>query len=109
MWSGRTGDGWNDVIGVLGSSRKAAPSNKRASSKREPPPWPKVGVIIPTRDRADLLSQCVYGLKEQTDYSDFEVVIVDNGSTARDARALLGDLRADPRFTVLEGLLFFWV
>jgi GT2 family glycosyltransferase len=64
--------------------------------------WPKVGIVIPTRDRADLLAACVRGLKERTDYPDYEVVIVDNGSTAPDALALLRDLRRDARFKLLE-------
>jgi len=42
-------------------------------------PVPKVTVIVPTRNRLDLLSTCIGGL-ERTDYPDFEVVIVDNGS-----------------------------
>jgi O-antigen biosynthesis protein len=64
--------------------------------------WPPVGILIPTRDRADLLAECVRGLKERTDYPRYEIVIVDNGSTAPDALALLRDLKSDPRFKVLK-------
>lgn len=64
--------------------------------------WPAVGIVIPTRDRADLLAACVRGLTEGTDYPRYEIVIVDNGSTAPDALALLRDLRSDARFKVLE-------
>jgi O-antigen biosynthesis protein len=64
--------------------------------------WPPVCIVIPTRDRADLLAACVGGLKDQTDYPRYEIVIADNGSTALDALALLRDLRSDPRFKVLE-------
>lgn len=42
-------------------------------------PFPKVTVIVPTRNRLDLLRKCMEGL-EQTDYPDLEVIIVDNGS-----------------------------
>ena len=41
---------------------------------------PLVSVIIPTRDRADLLTRCIEGILQRTDYSNFEVLIVDNGS-----------------------------
>lgn len=40
---------------------------------------PKVTVIVPTRNRVDLLRTCIEGLA-QTDYPDFEVIVVDNGS-----------------------------
>jgi GT2 family glycosyltransferase len=41
---------------------------------------PLVSVIIPGRDRADLLARCVEGVLHRTDYSNLEVLIVDNGS-----------------------------
>lgn len=41
---------------------------------------PKVSIIIPTRDRADLLEMCLDSLLSLTDYPDYEVIIVDNGS-----------------------------
>jgi O-antigen biosynthesis protein len=41
---------------------------------------PLVSVIIPTRDHADLLEQCVEGILQRTDYSNIELLIVDNGS-----------------------------
>jgi len=39
-----------------------------------------VSIIIPTRDRVDLLKRCVDSIEERTDYDDYEIVIVDNGS-----------------------------
>jgi GT2 family glycosyltransferase len=39
-----------------------------------------VSVIIPTRDRADLLERCVEGLLHRTDYPELEIIAVDNGS-----------------------------
>ena len=43
-------------------------------------PKPLVSVIIPTRDKVDLLTRCVTGLKEKTDYPAIELIILDNGS-----------------------------
>lgn len=63
---------------------------------------PKVSIIIPTRDRADLLSVCVRSLLERTVYPDFEVVVVDNGSQESDARILLAQFRQTPRVRVLD-------
>ncbi len=46
----------------------------------------KVSIVIPNRDAADVLTQCVHGLLHETDYPHCEIVIVDNGST--DSRVL---------------------
>ena len=54
---------------------------------------------MPTRNKAQLLSECVRGLREKTDYPHYQTVIVNNGSTKPDALALLDDLRGTPRFT----------
>lgn len=44
-----------------------------------PGPLPPVSVIIPTRNRVDLLKACLSGLAA-TDYPDMEVIVVDNDS-----------------------------
>lgn len=40
----------------------------------------KVTVIIPTRDRLDLLARCVDSVSSKTDYTNYEILIVDNAS-----------------------------
>ncbi len=42
--------------------------------------FPSVAVVIPTRDRLELLSRCVSTLEETTDYPALEIIIVDNDS-----------------------------
>jgi GT2 family glycosyltransferase len=59
---------------------------------RLPDPAPKVTVIVPTRNRADLLARCIDGLLGATDYPALEVAIVDNDSDEPQALALLGEL-----------------
>jgi GT2 family glycosyltransferase len=66
------------------------------------PPWPDVTIVVPTRDRADLLRECVRGLRETTDYPGFDTVIVDNGSTDPDAVRLLAQVAAMKNTTVLH-------
>lgn len=46
-----------------------------------PEPCPKVSIIIPMRDRVELIELCIASIREQTDYPSIEFVIVDNGST----------------------------
>ncbi|WP_173577056.1 glycosyltransferase family 2 protein [Acetobacter fallax] len=65
-----------------------------------PARYPTVSVIIPTRDRPDLLSKCVTGLLEQTDYHALDVVIVDNGSIGEETLHLFRQLETDTRVTI---------
>jgi O-antigen biosynthesis protein len=43
--------------------------------------YKKVSVIIPTRDKADVLEKCLHSIAELTVYPDYEVIIVDNNSS----------------------------
>ncbi len=80
----------------------AVPAPAIGRSTEPEPDWPEVSIVIPTRDRAHLLTACTRGLKEKTDYPSFNVVVVDNGSKQPQALALLDRLRADSRFRVLD-------
>lgn len=42
---------------------------------------PLVSIVIPTRNRVDLLETCIGSLRRLTDYSAFELLVIDNGST----------------------------
>lgn len=52
-------------------------------------PLPKVTIVIPTRDRAEILSVCLNSLFTRTSYRNFDVIVVDNGSTERATSDLL--------------------
>lgn len=45
-----------------------------------PDPLPLVSIIIPTRDRAQLLETCVESIRRLSSYPHFEIIVVDNGS-----------------------------
>ena len=64
--------------------------------------WPRVTIVVPTRDRAELLDECARGLRHMTDYPHYDVVVVDNGSTDPDAVMLLERLRKQAGFAVIE-------
>lgn len=51
---------------------------------------PKVSIIIPTRD-GEYLNRCLASLYATTDYPDYEVVIVDNGSETDTVKDLFCD------------------
>jgi len=67
-----------------------------------PEALPLVSVIIPTRDRLDLLRQCVDGVLQRTDYPQLEIIIVDNGSIAADTHAWYRSLEDDGRIRILD-------
>ncbi|MGO4335162.1 glycosyltransferase [Labrys sp. KB_33_2] len=63
---------------------------------------PMSTIIIPTRDRADLLSACIRSLLDHSTQDHFEVVIIDNGSTEPGTLAYLDSVAKDPRFSILR-------
>jgi GT2 family glycosyltransferase len=64
------------------------------------PEHPSVSVIIPTKDRRDLLSNLLEMLRAQT-YPDFEVIIVDQ-DTASGPMHESGQLALEPRWSVIR-------
>lgn len=42
--------------------------------------YPKVSIIIPSKDNYDILKKCLESLTSITEYEDYEVIVVDNGS-----------------------------
>lgn len=68
-----------------------------------PDPAPLVSLIIPTRDRVDILKPCVQAILEYTDYSHLELLILDNQSTCPETLAYLEQLPGyDSRVRVLH-------
>ncbi|WP_409409750.1 DUF4214 domain-containing protein [Acidithiobacillus ferriphilus] len=57
-----------------------------------PEALPKVAIIIPTRDHANLLRRCVTSIQEKTNYAAYEIIIVDNGSQDNQTLALFHEL-----------------
>jgi O-antigen biosynthesis protein len=62
---------------------------------------PLVSVIIATRDKLELLRPCLEGVLERTDYSNVEILIVDNGSVEQRTRAYLEEVSCRPNLRVL--------
>lgn len=67
-----------------------------------PDPAPLVTLMVPTRDRVDILKPCLEALLERTDYPNFEVLVLDNGSTCRATLEFLEALARDSRVRVLR-------
>jgi GT2 family glycosyltransferase len=61
-----------------------------------------VSVVIPTRDRATLLRNCIASLRDNTDYAPLEIVVVDNDSTEPEAKRYLALLEKEERTRVVS-------
>lgn len=59
-----------------------------------PDPPPLVSLVIPTRDRAELIGLALRSLIAKTLYRDFEIIIVDNGSVEPKTFALFEEIKA---------------
>ena len=46
-----------------------------------PSPEPTVDILIPTRDRLDLIQQCISSIRSHTTYANYRIVVLDNDST----------------------------
>jgi GT2 family glycosyltransferase len=66
----------------------------------EPPPL--VSLIVPTRDRFELLNTCIEGLLHKTNYPNIELLVVDNESREPATIAYLESLRCDSRVQILH-------
>src|SRR5262249_11262189 len=53
---------------------------------------PLVSIVIPTRDRKDLLSPCISSLDQVTSYQPKEILVVDNGSVEAETKQYLAAL-----------------
>lgn len=66
-----------------------------------PSPPPRVSVVIPTKDAADLVHACVLSVLGKTTYPDVEIVLVDHDSQDPRSRTVFDALARDPRVRVI--------
>ena len=64
----------------------------------------RITIIVPTRDRADLLERCIASIFDLSTYGNFDVLVVDNGSTKAETREVFArwSLRRPSAFRVLH-------
>ncbi len=67
-----------------------------------PEPRPHVTIIIPTKDRADLLSRCVSSVTSRSTYGAFDIMIVDNGSAEPASHSYFEQVQSDSCVSVLR-------
>lgn len=74
-----------------------------------PQPLPLISIIVPTRDRAELLRTCIGSVDAHTDYRPFEWIVVDNESAEPETLDFLAELslRSDVRVIRSAGAFNF--
>ena len=61
--------------------------------KRDLLDHPKISIIIPTKDRIDLLRRCIESIQNRSSYDNYEIIIVDNLSQEDQTASYLDDLQ----------------
>ena len=57
----------------------------------------KVSIIIPTKDKLNLITSCIHGLLTKTAYQNIEIIIVDTGSTDVEVLAFYDTLHSNSK------------
>lgn len=61
---------------------------------------PKVSIIIPFKDKSELLQKCVESIIEKSTYKNYEIILVSNNSIENKTKNLLEKLKKDNRCKV---------
>ena len=64
--------------------------------------FPKVSIIIPTKDKADLLKKCIDSILTKTCYFNYEIVIIDNQSDDDKTFDYLDEIKNNPKIRILN-------
>ena len=54
---------------------------------------PKVSIIIPTKNRSDILDKCLKSIYDKSTYKNFEIIVIDNNSDEESLFSLLDDYK----------------
>jgi GT2 family glycosyltransferase len=63
---------------------------------------PLVSIIIPTRDNAKILMNCISSIIEKTTYKNYEIIILNNQSVETETLAYLQSLSENPAIRILS-------
>lgn len=107
----RASRAWRLLGWLRGLKRQwVAPSPRPCHDMEEMQPFPivpvskptrSVSIIIPFRDQATLLRRCLTSLRKST-YADYDVVLVDNGSTEDGMARVLRRIRRRQRYCIVH-------
>ncbi|MBO6145234.1 MAG: glycosyltransferase [Bacilli bacterium] len=60
---------------------------------------PLISIVIPTKDHADILDQCLKSVYEKSTYKNFEIIVIDNNSSEQETFDLLEEYNKKDNFS----------
>lgn len=54
---------------------------------------PLISIIIPTKDKSDILKRCIDSIYDKTDYKNYEIIVIDNNSCEKATFKLLDNYK----------------
>ncbi|MBS1019386.1 glycosyltransferase [Gluconobacter cerinus] len=90
------------VPAVLVHRARPISGGMRPALLRVPTNLPSVSIIIPTKDKPELIRRVLEALFYRTNYSRLDIVVVDNGTTDKDAQSVLRKAERRENVTVVN-------
>ena len=90
------------VTSNLGGRVESLPNGFYRIHPALPAMLPLVSLIIPTRNALDLVRQCIDSILSKTTYSNYEILLIDNGSDDPAALAYFSELNQHERIRVIR-------
>ena len=87
---------WPDICWQRNDSYNVLLADQAWQSK------PSVDLIIPTRDGLQVLQPCINSLLKITDYPNFSIIVVDNGSELSETKEFLAKIDQHPQVSVID-------
>jgi len=63
---------------------------------------PLVSILVPTRDRYDILSKCIESILSKTDYINYEIIILDNNTTCSKTLTYFHSLQSYKQISIIK-------
>jgi GT2 family glycosyltransferase len=77
------------------------PTNYRLKFKL-PSQHPKVSIIIPFKDKPDLLKQCVASIIGKSSYNNYEIILLSNNSVEEETFSYLNSVKSDKHCRIFK-------
>jgi O-antigen biosynthesis protein len=91
-----------DRTGINGTIEASRSGRYHRVRRQLPRQSPQVSIIVPTRDHFELLKAAVDSIRDTTNYSNYEIVIVDNQSADPATLSYLARIIDQPQIRVLR-------
>ena len=63
---------------------------------------PKVSILIPNKDNSKLLKDAINSIIENTTYNNYEIVVIENGSTEKETLKYYDELKDKPKVKIIR-------